>query len=208
MLCWVPRLIRGIFYSWFDIFLFVFIIPKHKKRQVMKIKKDDIVKVIRAIGVSAAVVAFCVWYRDSKIAEKQKQEDEAYVKDFSEFMLQSAEQEVDADKVDSALYKSYSVYKDEDLLRSLKTLKMDSAKIADELIRDSDIVLKWHDKTFEEILSTIKNTRKDFSSVVLKQKDSWNISNSDSKIAVNYQQYKEFIKLLRIIRFEINSRKK
>ena len=163
-----------------------------------KIKKDEVIKIIRAVGVSAAVVALCVWYRDSKIAEKQKQEDEAYVKEFAEYTLESANREVTEDTLSlSTLETAYSFYSKQDLEKMLDVMNKDSANYADKLRKKSKVVLGYRGKDFAKVLKDFQNVIVPYNNVIKQE----NIFGSlESGFASDYEQYKQNVKILKVIR--------
>lgn len=167
---------------------------------MMKVKKDDIKKVLRAVGVSAAVVVCCIWYRNNKIAEKQKSEDDAWVKDFSEYTLKTASHEADTDTTNlSVLKNAYSFYSKEDLLKMLNVMNADSANYAEELKKDARIILNYRDQDFDNVLRDIKNKLVPYHHNV--KPAAHEISNSlEHRFMNNYEQYKQNILVLKTVR--------
>ncbi len=154
-------------------------------------KKQEIVKIIRAIAFSFAVVAFCMLYRDGKMAAKKKQEYDTYVKDFSEYLLHTAAQEAEAEMSQMPyLEKTYMGYDSIDLSRVIEIMSADSAEYANALVQGADVILNFHDKDMGIVLTGIK-------------KSSWDKNlkhNADTNAIRNmanyYEQYKQYIKTL------------
>ncbi|MBQ7185567.1 MAG: hypothetical protein IJR92_02060 [Alphaproteobacteria bacterium] len=157
-------------------------------------KMQEFIKIIRAIAFSVAVVAFCMLYRDTKKAEKQKREDAVFVKDFSEYVLHVAAIEAGADtsKI-SGLKNVYMAYDSTVLANLQKNMRADSAKYANTLIKDSGVALKWRGQEFEKIMNNIKSGEPSNDSV--------------NQVANYYEQYKQHIQILSIINQVLNYNK-
>ncbi|MCR4917809.1 MAG: hypothetical protein K5912_02575 [Alphaproteobacteria bacterium] len=166
-------------------------------------KKQEFIKIIRAIVFSAGVVAFCIFYRESKQAEKQKREDASFVKDFSEFVLWTAAQEAH-DEMYSVenLEKSYSLYSIPDLIQMLDVMSADSARYAQQLVRDSDLGLKWRGQDFPKILNNIKSVSNFKSDTNILSKVA-----AENRFTNNYAQYKQHIQILSVARKVLSTRR-
>jgi len=159
-----------------------------------KVKKEDAKKFARALFISLCVVGACIFYRDSKKAEKQRHEDEKHTKDFSEFVLKKAADEASADTATvERLRASYSLYRSPDLLHALDVMCADSTRCADSLANNADVVLTLRDQSFEDVLNKIKSKR-----VISVYNDKRFNCPDDKmgKVAVYYEQYKQCLKLL------------
>ena len=181
----------------FDIIMFLCYVrgvAENKRIFMSEEKMQEFIKIIRAIAFSVAVVAFCMLYRDTKKAEKQKREDAVFVKDFSEYMLHVAAIEAGADtsKI-SGLKNVYMAYDSTVLANLQKNMRADSAKYANTLIKDSGVALKWRGQEFEKIMNNIKSGEPSNDSV--------------NQVASYYEQYKQHIQILSIINQALDCKK-
>lgn len=163
-----------------------------------KNKKEEAKKIAKALFFSVVVVVACILYRDSKKAEKQKSEDEKYTKSFAEYILNAAKTEAMADTATlERLGVSYSSYPVAELERALDVMASDSARCADSIVNNADLVLGCRGQDFDKVLNTIKSKRP----ISIYTKDVlFKPGDKMSNFAVYYEQYKQCLKLLAAVR--------